>query len=626
MNKINKPLRFSYWVLTGLALFLFLSGMLLPPVNAKTNNVPTLLWNQTKIPNWEEITFDSLPPIGQAGEVTVNSEGLKHYKTQPFRRWQAGTPIAQVLTLGDFRQSFRFQEKNLAEIAERTNLSLKEISLAQFGVIRFQTLGSLLRAVPGLAEFPLVQIPPVYDLLVSELSGGEANINIHPNSRYRGKMVSYTPTLVNWQIGFDPEQTLGDFLSESPHLESLSLSNLPLENYSIQDVPNLALTTLGDLNNWEAMTIAEVPGLSSIPLNELSPNGIQATGTMIATVDIALGPQEQNRTNTISGSDVEGFNVPCEKECAHIELAGNPSIHGKQWISGKYQQVRGGHGPLAVVNGGMEPTGRFLFGETGEWPFKVVVWDVSEKDGTAEMSLFFRACMAELGCTPYFMGPVPLMTVNERDSVLLGQLLPAGSVSSGGGSGSLGTPGEFSAPMNEILADPSVQSWLPTPANRCDRTYQGVVLDALGTAFSQLTQTSAALESHSCRSGECVERVGPYRMPANHPSLKPAIASQAGGSDSRNPDGWLSTAVFDAAYGEIAMGLIERSAAQIDPLTGKPFTGDRLVERVAQLYFAGSAIPIDSLAVDSFGNTVADHSTRVAAKYRSAYQQMNCRG
>ncbi len=627
MKKISKPIWFSYWVLTGLALFLFISGLLLAPVKAQGNDVPLLTWNQTEIPNWDQITFDSLPPIGQPGRFYVSPDLFQDYKNQTFREWQAGTPIAQVLTLGDFRQSFRLQQKNLAQIAEKSNVNLTQVSLAQFGAIRFQTLSSLIGAVPGLADFPISQIPPVYDLLASVLSPRGANLNIRSGSNHQAQLVSHAPVSMDWQIGFNPDQTFGEFLSNSPHLDSLSLSQLPLDNYTLHDIPNLTLTTLGDLNNWESMTIADVPGLSSIPLNELSPTGIQATGAMIATVDIALGPQEQNRTNTISGSDVEGFNVACERECAHIELAGNPAVHGKQWISGKYQQVRGGHGPLAAVNGGMEPTERFLFGETGEWPFKVVVWDISEQEGTAQMSLFFRVCMAELGCTPYFIGPVPLMTVNERDSILLGQLLPAGSVNSGLGLGPLSAPGEFSAPMNEILANPSVQSGLPlAQTNRCDRTYQGVVLDALGTAFAQVVQSSAAIDSYSCRSGECVERVGPYRMPANHPLLQQAIASHAGGSDSPNLDVWLSReAVFDAAFLETARGLIERSAAQIDPVTGNPFTGDRLVERVAQLYFAGSAIPVDSLAVDSFGRTVADYGTRVAAGYRSAHQQMNCR-
>ncbi|MGL4498249.1 MAG: hypothetical protein ACRCU2_04225, partial [Planktothrix sp.] len=193
MRKINKKIRFGYWALTGLALFLFISGLFLGPVNAQTNSVPTLTWNQTEIPNWGQITFDSLPPIGQSGQFYVSPDLFQQYKNHTFREWQEGTPIAQVLTLGDFRQTFRLQQRNLAEIAEKSNVNLTKVSLAHFGLIRFQTLKSLIRAVPGLADFPLSQIPPVYDLLISKLSRSAANLNLRPASSYRGQLVTYAP-------------------------------------------------------------------------------------------------------------------------------------------------------------------------------------------------------------------------------------------------------------------------------------------------------------------------------------------------------------------------------------------------------------------------------------------------
>ena len=59
---------------------------------------------------------------------------------------------------------------------------------------------------------------------------------------------------------------------------------------------------------------------------------------------------ESKRNNTISGSDVEGFAVACEKDCAYIELddmenAGRHAtrpLEGKQWITAnirKYEAV-----------------------------------------------------------------------------------------------------------------------------------------------------------------------------------------------------------------------------------------------------------------------------------------------
>ncbi|NEO64581.1 MAG: hypothetical protein F6J98_30900, partial [Moorea sp. SIO4G2] len=105
-----------------------------------------------------------------------------------------------------------------------------------------------------------------------------------------------------------------------------------------------------------------------------------------------------------------------------IELAGQPSIKGKQWISGKYQEVEGGSGVLGQINDGMEPTGRHPFGDA----FKVVVWDTSETEGSAGTALFFRYCVrnmfVDLGCTPYFIGPVPFLSYQEQDPIFLGLL------------------------------------------------------------------------------------------------------------------------------------------------------------------------------------------------------------
>jgi hypothetical protein len=60
-------------------------------------------------------------------------------------------------------------------------------------------------------------------------------------------------------------------------------------------------------------------------------------------------------------------------------------VEGTQWVSGKYQQVKGGRGALAAANGGLEPTGRHPFGNA----FKVAVLDTDEATGTAETGLYF---------------------------------------------------------------------------------------------------------------------------------------------------------------------------------------------------------------------------------------------
>ena len=145
------------------------------------------------------------------------------------------------------------------------------------------------------------------------------------------------------------------------------------------------------------------------------------TPGIIGIVDIAYGTAESHRQNTITGSYQEGFEVDCEEDCAYAEL-GNWS-YGKQWISGKYQNVRGGFGVLGMVNGGREPTGRHPFGNL----FKVVVWDTNESEGLVDTALFLRSCQRfpiDLGCTPYFIGPVPFLSYHEKDTMFVGVINP----------------------------------------------------------------------------------------------------------------------------------------------------------------------------------------------------------
>ena len=139
--------------------------------------------------------------------------------------------------------------------------------------------------------------------------------------------------------------------------------------------------------------------------------GVDVNLIPFAQVDIVFGPAEGGLTRTISGSYQEGFNVPCASNCSHIELAA-PYL-GAQWVSGLSQQVRGGYGVLGSLNNGVEPTGRHPFGPA----FKVVLLETDEASGTANLGLYFRTCInspIDLGCSPYFIGPLPFMSIREE--------------------------------------------------------------------------------------------------------------------------------------------------------------------------------------------------------------------
>ena len=71
--------------------------------------------------------------------------------------------------------------------------------------------------------------------------------------------------------------------------------------------------------------------------------------------------------------------------------------------------------------------------------------------------------------------------------------------------------------------------------------------------------------------------------------------------------------------------MINRASSEIDPQTGKPFTGQRLIERVGQMHFGGPAIPIDSAASDIHGGlTVRSYGQKVASTYQQATLASKC--
>ncbi|MGK7905857.1 MAG: M23 family metallopeptidase [Synechococcus sp.] len=136
--------------------------------------------------------------------------------------------------------------------------------------------------------------------------------------------------------------------------------------------------------------------------------------------DVPLGEREGYIGNTISGSDKDGFNVPCDRlGCAHIEFSTQPVAHGKRWIWGE-QEVNGGYGwPLGELNGGKEPTGRHPITDG----FKVVLLEVDEVESSAQFGTYFRICIKTLAvdsCSPYFIGPFPWFGHREKDWILLG--------------------------------------------------------------------------------------------------------------------------------------------------------------------------------------------------------------
>ena len=382
------------WSVVGLLVFVFaitLHLWPLAPAHSSTqpgSPVPVIQDQMLGIkPNWAQITLRSLPAILESGSFEAPDDLIRELGYDPSRLWQAGQTADEYMLLGDFQDSFQLQRFSLADIGAVVGLDWEALRLADLALVSWQTIADLVQAVPDLADLPVQEVQPIADLLKGQL---------------------------------EVPQTISDVI-QNEVLAELSLGELNLEQYDLGTIPGLIDAPLETFQDWQQSVIDQIPGLADVPFANF-PNPIVEQGVVVGMVDVVFGPAEGNRANTISGSYVEGFNVPCQTDCAHLEMAQPELVEGTQWISGKYQQVQGGRGALASANGGLEPTGRHPFGNA----FKVAVLETDEASGTAETGLYFRMCVrnafVDLGCTPYFIGPIPWLPIQEEGMVFLGQI------------------------------------------------------------------------------------------------------------------------------------------------------------------------------------------------------------
>ncbi len=551
-----------------------------------------------RIPDWSQITLHTLPPIQNTGSIAIPADISRTVGYDLSRQWQAGQTPDTYLKLGDIQTSLYPQVFNLYTIAQLTNLDLKKVALSAIEMATWQTLHDLVSAMPELGQYQVIAIKPIWALL---------------NTRTAG-----TP-------GFNPNASLNNILQANPALENLNLGQLgkQLDHFAITDIPGLENTALQSLANWENSTIAGVPGLANVPLSQM-PNPINTTG-VVGSVDVVYGTAESNRTNTISGSYQEGFEVVCEQNCAHIEMNGATELSGKQWISGKYQKVRGGFGVLGAINSGLEPTGRHPFGDV----FKVAVWDVDESTGTVSTALFFRICkrkMIDLGCTPYFIGPIPFLNYQETALIFTGNLN-----AQGGSASAKSVPTPVPQPTKPKAKTPPKKATRKTSKSAlCDRGLGGVNFNALEIAFSSIEGDYRSVGSYVCDGdGNCGRGLGRYQYMSYRSDVRAMIRQQSGGSAflaQLDAGGRVSGAEVKRVFPAATQDQLFRAdqTRNIRQAMQEGFSGERLIERVGQIHFGGPGAPIDGGASDIHGRlTLKTYGQELRAQYMQQIQSGN---
>ncbi|MEG3918518.1 M23 family metallopeptidase [Microcoleus sp. T3_A4] len=559
------------------------------------------------LPDWTQISFSQMPPISQSGSLSAG-EYKQAVGYDLSRSWTAGQTPDQYIMLGDISQALQPELLSFGFVAQQAGLNLDSVALSAFTLVAKQSLNQLVQAIPLLGQFKVAEIAPVAGLLATKAAGIDV-----------------------------ADRTLELVLSSNPQLGQLKLGEIDLSQYSISSIPNLNSAQLGAFSDWQTTLIKDVPGLNALPLSSF-PNPIAEFGNLVMRIDAIYGPAERRRTKTISGSDVQGFSVNCqENDCAYIELDdlensgrnARGSLEGKQWISGKYQEVEGGSGCLKVVNGGKEPTGRLPFGSA----FKVVVMEPDERTDTVDTALFFRFC-SPCGCSPYFIGPVPFFTYRVNSPIFVGALESSSSGSSSVATGAV--RGSVSSPITKGVGT-AANINVPCPPSATVPVLvgnvQGVKVAALSEAIANI-ESSGSYETvgvHVCADGgkNCGVPLGKYQFMSYNEYAASSISSKPEGEQflAKLQGGYQPTqaelfqffppADQEAVFAQTIASKLNATSQEKDPTTGSFFSGDRLIERVAQKHFGGDYSKVDGSSTDTFGRlTLLSYGQDVLKRYR----------
>lgn len=561
---------------------------------------------QVLMPDWSQTSFSNMPGVLTDGGFTDTSlNEAAGYDIS--RQWQAGQTPDQYLKLGDISEALKAELFSLNQIANITNLDLDQVALSAFPLLGKQTLKHLVDIVPELRKWSLKDVPPIAELV--------------------GKDVD-----ISWQ-----SMTIGELLHLVPKLGKLKLDKIDLDKYSLNSIPNLDRVALEKFTNWENSFLKEIPGLGQAPL-ALFPNPIGVVGNVVARIDTVYSKAEAERHNTISGSNVDGFNVPCRENCAYIELddleneghSYRSSFEGKQWISGKYQKVSGGSGVCGKLNGGKEPTGRLPFGKA----FKVVVWDVDETTDTVNTALFFRISCGWLGKSPYMIGPVPWFSYKVNAPIFVGAIKNATSSSKLEPS----TPQTSSPTLSHTVQITENAARLKNATTKLVAGAQvaGVSVDALAEATAQVgsneqvesSSNDRTVGAYVCANGNCGRALGKYQFMSSEPDVQAVIAAKPGGKEFLEQLQQGKTVTEDQVFeffppedqerlfSARIENQLKQTSQEIDPSTGQPYTGKSLIERVAQKHFGGDASQVDSTATDALGEqTLYEYGKKVLESY-----------
>lgn len=229
------------------------------------------------------------------------------------------------------------------------------------------------------------------------------------------------------------------------------------------------------------------------------------------------------------------------------------------------------------------------------------------------------------------------MTFKEQEPIFLGLIAgeSSNSVSTTTGLNSTG----FRFKQSPNSSTNKLSNLLPTIKGDCKNLHSsGTNIDALIAAFYSVEENYNLVGNYTCDSSDnCGRGLGAMQFMSYRPDVRKIISSKSGGAKflSKLDAGekvtgedmmqYFSPAEQQTLIKADITNLLNSASQQIDPMTEKPFIGERLIERAAQMNFAGVGIPIDTAVSDVDGKiSIRGYGNKTSAKYFQALQLMGC--
>jgi len=565
-------------------------------------------------PNWEKLTFGNLPPIESSGGIPPMPEAK--FKGLD---WQAGQTPDEFLSLGSIDE-LGLQKLNIKDIEAITQQKLEQVQLPELPLIGKQSLSDLVKGIPGLEDFNVSEVLPI------------------------AQLIKENQTLLNQSFESISNLKIGEALAKVPKIQELKLETLiDPTKFGLKDIPGLPEAPLENFEGWENELIAQVPGLSRVPIAMAPGFPFSGMGGMMMRIDAVWSQaegadQSSSPKLSMSGSKRHGFKVPClEYDCAYgefddIENVGKSArgaTEGQRWYSGKYQEVDGeGRNLGKAINGGKEPVGRFI----EPFPLKVVLWEPDERTDTVTFAFFARFCWSTFGvkhCSPYFIGPIPFIKMKVNDLMLVGLLdtktTQKSSIPTGASSNTTNSDPELQS-LNAASKIPGFNCFQPTNAGE-----NIIDMDGFATAIASVESLGSggygAIGVPTCDgSGNCGTALGAFQFMSYNPQAVSLIEARPGGGNwlKQVSKGYTPTqdevmTYFPPMDQELAFRnslteYIEKAQTETDPTTGQTFTGN--LERAAQMHYGGMNAQIDGTATDALGKlSIQNYGSKVGSAY-----------